>query len=170
MKTFVLLNLLCLNSFAATTVKFVSKTDGPGITVEGEVLNPKVMINFNKLEATTFSFDAMDLDTGMDARTTHLRKKVFSATARGMAKIDFTTTKVVCPEPSKPEMQCAVTGNLKIKNESNEVTFNAIVNKVNQTAQGTTAISLTKFKLPLPSFMGVTVLDNVDITFNVSAK
>jgi polyisoprenoid-binding protein YceI len=171
MKYLILLSLVSLNSFAATsTIKFTAKTNGPGIEVEGEVQNPNVKIDFNKMEGTNFSADVMNLSTGMEKRDKHLHEKVFSATNIGMAKIDFTISKMSCPTSANSEVECDCIGNLKIKDLSNEIKFKALVNKTNQVVSGKALVSLNQFKLTAPTFMGISVLDNVEVTFNVSAK
>lgn len=67
-------------------------------------------------------------------------------------------------------MDCDCIGNLKIKDVNNEIKFKAKLNRNSQTVEGKTLISLNQFKLNAPSFMGITVDDNVEVTFKVSAK
>lgn len=171
MKYFILLNLFTLNCFAATSsIKFTAKTNGPGISVEGEVKNANVNVDFNKIESTTFSSDVMDLTTGMEKRDKHLHEKVFNATAAGLAKIEYSISKMICPTSPKAEVECDCIGNLKIKDVSNEIKFKALLNKEAKVVEGKTLVSLNQFKLNAPSFMGISVLDDVEVTFKVSAK
>jgi polyisoprenoid-binding protein YceI len=170
MKIFILLNLFTLNLLAATsTIKFTANTNGPGISVEGEAKNTLLKFDFNKLETTNVVFDVMDLNTGMDRRDKHLHEKVFNTTAPGLSKIEYNITKINCPATGT-EVECDCVGNLKIKEINNEIKFKAKLNRPAQTVEGKTLISLNQYKLTAPTFMGITVEDNVEVTFKVSAK
>jgi len=171
MKLFLFLNILSFSAFAATSsIKFTAKTDGPGIAVEGEVIRANVVVDFNKLEVTKFTTDVMDLITGMDRRDTHMHEKVFGAKSVGMAKIEYSASKVTCPTSKENEVDCDCVGNLKIKDVSNEIQFKMHLNKSAQVLEGKTPISLKAYKLVPPSFMGISVLDAIELSFKVSAK
>lgn len=171
MKKFIF-SFFLINSFSyavTTTVKFVAKTNGPGITVEGEVSKANTKVNFNKLESTTFSTDVMDLVTGMDKRDKHLHEKVFNVSNIGMAKIDYSLSQINCPKDGA-NVECDCVGKLKIKDVENEIKFKANLDRTSNTISGKTTVSLNQFKLNSPTFMGISVLDDIEIDFKVSAK
>ena len=170
MKSFFVLLFLSPSIFAATsTIKFVASTNGPGISVEGEAKNTNLKIDFNKLENTSVIVDVMDLSTGMEKRDKHLHEKVFNTTTAGVAKIEYTLTKINCPKDGN-EVECDCIGNLKIKDVQNEIKFKAKLNRSNQMVEGKTLVSLNQFKLNSPSFMGISVEDNVEVEFRASGK
>lgn len=171
MKLFILLNLISFSALATTSIiKFTAKTNGPGIAVEGEVKNANVNVDFKKIESTTFGFDIMDLTTGMEKRDKHLHEKVFNTTTPGTAKIEYSISQITCPPSSAAEVECDCVGNLKIKEVRNEIKFKALLNKANQVIEGKTFVSLNQFKLNVPTFMGISVLDDIEVVFKVSAK
>lgn len=170
MKIALIFGLISLNIYASSSsIKFTATTNGPGISVEGEAKNTNLIFDPNKLETTNVVFDVMDLSTGMEKRDKHLHEKVFNVSANGVAKIEYKISKINCPT-SGNEVDCDCIGNLKIKDVNNEIKFKAKLNRNSQTVEGKTLISLNQFKLNAPSFMGITVDDNVEVTFKVSAK
>jgi polyisoprenoid-binding protein YceI len=170
MKLFLILSCLSFNALAAiSTIKFTAKTNGPGITVEGEVKNANTKVDFNQLNSTSITMDVMDLTTGMEKRDKHLHEKVFNTITANLAKIEYNVTNITCPN-DLANTECDCVGILKIKDVKNEVKFKAKVNKTDKTIEGKTLVSLNQFHLPSPSFMGISVLDDVEIEFKVSAK
>jgi polyisoprenoid-binding protein YceI len=171
MKLFLLLSLVSFSAMASSSnLKFKAKTNSPGIFVKGALQNSNINVDFNSLESTKFGFDVMDLSTGIKNRDKHLHEKVFHTLVPGIARIEFAISKLNCPKSSSNEVECECIGNLKIKDVSNEIKFNALINKSSQVIDGKTLISLNQFKLNVPSFMGINVLDNVEVSFNVNAK
>ena len=155
---------------STSSIKFTAKTNGPGISVEGEVKNANVSVDFNNLDSTKFSTDIMDLTTGMEKRDIHLHEKVFNTKTSGIAKIEYAVTKMNCPVSNENEVECECIGNLTIKDVSNEIKFKGRLNKSNQVFEGKTPVSLKQFKVTSPAFMGISVLDDIEIVFKVSAK
>lgn len=169
MKMTLALFLISFNSLAATSViKFTANTNGPGISVEGEAKNTNLKFDFKKLEGTNVVLDVMDLSTGMEKRDKHLHEKVFNTSNPNTAKIEYTLSKITCPNGTEAECDCV--GMLKIKDVQNEIKFKVKVNRSSETVEGKTLISLNQFKLNAPSFMGITVEDNVVVDFKVSGK
>ena len=166
-----LLTLIIFNSYAVTsTVKFTAKTDGPGISVEGEVKKADLAIDFNTLNKAVFSSDIMDLSTGMERRDKHLHEKVFNTANAGVSKIEYQLSKINCPQTNATTVECDCIGNLKIKDVSNEIKFKIQYDKSAKKFEGKTSVSLNQFKLTSPSFMGISVLDDVEVLFKVSEK
>lgn len=171
MKYFVILTLFSHSAWGITSsVKFRAKTNGPGISVEGEVKESQVQTDFKNLQSATFSTDVMNLTTGMEKRDKHLQEKVFQVHKTGMAKIEYILSAVNCPTTVAESVECECKGNLKIKDVSNEINFIAVLNKKKQEIEGKAIISLAQFKLTAPTFMGINVLDDVEVLFHVSAN
>lgn len=156
---------------AATSIKFVAKTDGPGITVEGEATKSLLNLDFNKLESTTLTIDTMDLTTGMERRDKHMQEKVFGAKSPGECKIEFKVKSVSCPEDlknAKNEIICDGIGALSIKGQKQDIKLKVAIDNKAKSLSTTTQVSLEEFKLKAPSFMGITVEDKVEISFKSS--
>jgi polyisoprenoid-binding protein YceI len=169
MKNLIILSfLICSFSlFAASgSIKFTAKTNGPGISVEGDVTNPKLALDFKNLNKTTVDFDIVDLTTGMEKRDNHLHEKVFAIKEKNVGFINFSLAKIDCPK-SAGEVDCNVLGSLKIKDQKNDISFKAKVNFDKKTVAGKAEISLNTFKLNAPTFMGIKVEDLVEVSFDV---
>lgn len=158
MLAFILLMSLKVHA-AVATIEFIATTNVPGVTVEGKAADVKVDYQADKAVGTVVEFDVFALETGMEKRDQHLREKVFAAKKEGDAKIRFEVLEL-------PVGNGELKGKLHIKGVENELQIP--VKRDGGTVTGSTKISLEKFALPRPSFMGVKVDDAVEVSFKIT--
>ncbi len=157
---FALILCLSLNAQAGVAkIDFVASTNVPGVTVEGAASNVAVDYDPQKAIGTVVELDVFQLLTGMEKRDQHLRDKVFAAKKEGDAKIRFEVLEM-------PATNGELKGKLLIKGV--EHTIAVPVKRDGSTVTGSTKISLDKFALPRPSFMGVKVDDAVEVSFRIT--
>lgn len=155
-----LILLLSLNAQAGVAkIDFIATTNVPGVTVEGKADAGTVDYKAQKAVGTVVELDAFQLETGMEKRDNHLREKVFAAKKKGDATIRFEVLEM-------PAGDGDVKGKLQIKGVAHEISFP--VKREGNTVTGSTQVSLEKFSLPRPSFMGVKVDDAVQVSFKIT--
>lgn len=152
--------LMSLNVQAAVAkIDFIATTNVPGVTVEGKASEVKVDYQADKAVGTVVELDVFELATGMEKRDQHLREKVFAAKKVGDAKIRFEVVEM-------PAANGELKGKLLIKGVEHQIQIP--VKRDGSTVSGSTKISLEKFSLPRPSFMGVKVDDAVEVSFKIT--
>jgi polyisoprenoid-binding protein YceI len=157
---FALILFLSLNAEAAVAkIDFIASTNVPGVTVEGKADDVKVDYKADKAVGTVVELDVFQLLTGMEKRDQHLREKVFAAKKEGDAKIRFEVLEM-------PAADGELKGKLSIKGVEQQI--QVPVKRDGLTVSGSTKISLEKFALPRPSFMGVKVDDAVEVSFKIT--
>jgi hypothetical protein len=134
---------------AQAKLTFLVKTNMPGISVKGELPEKKF-----SSDDKFFEFDVFELKTGMEERDKHMYEKVFSATEAGQKKIRWEL---------REKLADTLLGELIIGDKKVSVPLNL----KDRLAQGKVIIRLTDYTLPRPSFMGVKVADEVEITYDI---
>lgn len=137
-------------------VDFLAPTNVPGVAVEGKADGIHVPYNEKSPQGTVVEIDVYDLKTGMDKRDQHLREKVFSAKNPGEVKIRFELTEL-------DQAKGLLKGKLAIKGTVRDVELPVAISGGSVT--GKTAIKLSDYSLPRPSFMGVKVEESVAVNF-----
>lgn len=150
-------------------IKFTATTDGPGISVEGEVKKPNIDVSFNEIEKGKVSMNIKDLTTGMERRDKHLYEKVFNITSDSLEKIELQIKKINCLQ-KELFGNCKVDGLLKIKNIEKPILFESKIDSQKKLVEGKAFVSLKEFNLNAPSFMGIQVMNDVEVTFKVEAN
>ena len=157
---FAFILFLSLNAEAGVAkIDFIASTNVPGVTVEGKAADVKVDYHADKAVGTVVELDVFELATGMEKRDQHLREKVFAAKKIGDAKIRFEVLEM-------PVSNGDLKGKLLIKGVEHQI--QVPVKRDGSTVTGSTKISLEKFALPRPSFMGVKVDDAVEVSFRIT--
>ncbi|MBY0516362.1 MAG: YceI family protein [Bacteriovoracaceae bacterium] len=141
-------------------VSFVANTNMPGVSVEGKSQKMVFAGSLENVKGATLKFDVFELETGMEARDKHLREKVFKAKNKGDAFISFEAKDLVCASN-----KCELMGVLTIKDKAREIKLPVEMSSNKKSLAGKATIALSQYDLPRPSFMGVQVEDNVEVTF-----
>lgn len=179
-----ILILPCM-SFAQTKVlldKSAGKTEfiavgNPGfLKINGHGSGPKgeVMVLSRENQKTlngTLEIDLNSLDTGMKLRNTHMKEKYLEVETYPKAILRINNQSL---NPSwniaKPALKKQkLKAELEIHGEKKEVDVEYDISKSMQLTAAF-EIKITDFKIPIPSFMGVTVADKVQVKINSKLK
>lgn len=158
------------------SVKFDVTTNVEVISFQGEVeegSESKVQAHIKEsksageggrvIEKMTAVFPVAALKTGLSKRDQHMREKVFKT-----GHIRFVAQAVNCPL-KKERAKCQVSGKLSINDKEEWQTLQLEVTSLGPPLafKGKATIDIAKFGIEPPSFMGVTVKNNVLITFEM---
>lgn len=144
-----------------SAIKIHGKGESPkgGLTLENGVMKGIVMFALNSL------------DTGMKLRNEHMKTKYLETQKYPDAKLEITSLKFAPPAGDFSEVPVPFQGNLTLHGVTQPITGTAKAEKkggkINTTANFETKISA--YKIPVPSFSGITVADRVQVEVSFSA-
>jgi polyisoprenoid-binding protein YceI len=179
-----LMFLPCI-SFAQTKVtldKSEGKTEfiaigNPGfLKINGHGSGPKGQVTvLSKDDKNTLNgvleIDLNSLDTGMKLRNTHMKEKYLEVETYPSAILRITNQSLVPGwDVTQPVLKKQkLKAELEIHGEKKEIEVNYDISKAMQLSAAF-EIKITDFKIPIPSFMGVTVADKVQVKINSKLK
>lgn len=135
-------------------LKINGKGDGPtgSLTITNNKLNGKIEVNLESL------------DTGMSLRNRHMKEKYLKTKDNPKAVLIFEDAKLSHAFPSNKEKleNQNVMAVLNINNAKKPVTVSYTLKNDSQ-LEAKFNIKITDFDIEIPSFMNVTVADNVDV-------
>ncbi len=178
---FTVLMLLSNITMAQTTILLDQKTGktefvavgNPGfLKINGHGLGPKGEIkiqteNAKKTLSGDLEIDLTSLDTGMKLRNTHMKEKYLEVATYPKAKLTI-LNQVLASEwdIANPNIkQQKLKAQLEIHGQKKDVEVNYEISKGLQLS-AEFEIKITDFKIDIPSFMGVTVADKVQVKVN----
>lgn len=147
----------------------------PGfLKIKGKGAAPKgdLKISNGKLNGT-LTVDLKSLDTGMSLRNKHMKEKYLKVKAFPEATLKINDYKIPQAWSLKnPELEVQkIPATLMIQKESRPIVISAKINSKGK-IDSSFDIKISDFKIEIPSFMGVTVADKVEvkITSKLSPK
>jgi polyisoprenoid-binding protein YceI len=119
----------------------------------------------------TITVPLKDLKTGIDLRDRHLHEKYLEVDRfpKAVLKVDRAALKA---PSSGSEISAEVTGSLTLHGKTNKTQVKYKATRVGElyTATGYLHINITDYNIAIPSFLGVTVKPEVDISVSFEAK
>lgn len=111
------------------------------------------------------------LDTGISLRNRHMREKYLEVAKYPNAELVVKRSDLKFPEAGK-EVQSAADGELKIHGKSRKVHFNYRAKNTSGgiDVTGSTRIDIRDYGIVVPSYLGITVKPNVDISVQFAAE
>ncbi|WP_127716335.1 YceI family protein [Halobacteriovorax sp. HLS] len=164
MKLFFILVLMINTTYAATMnmkINFNASTNVPGMNISGEALQEisgNIELTDKKINKVNVSFESTSLTTGMQLRDEHLHKMLKKS------KLEFINTSECLFEDSKCEME----GTFSIAYKKIKSKF--LITREGETLLCSIIIKLSDLFLKKPSFAGVSVNDEVNVTIEGTVK
>ena len=144
------------------------------IKINGKGDAPKGWITLdNGKISSAITFDLKSLDTGIDKRNEHMKVKYLEVEKYPEARLALTEVNFPNPAPSGEfsDIPVSFKGNLTLHGVTRPIEGNSKVGgsggKIKVVANFETKIS--DYKMPVPSFSGITVADKVQIEIDFSA-
>lgn len=134
------------------TLSFAVKTNVPGVSFQGQLNEADQVKNMNSNNKIQINIPIEKITTGISLRDKHMREKIFKG-----ENISFNGL-------LKCKKECLLAGNLKIGRSLKKVEIQIIKSSSNYS--GIYKLSLEKFEIDKPEFMGVAVKDEILINFD----
>ncbi len=154
-------------------LSFEAKTNVPGLTVSGEAPVSEVILKQNKniLENLQGIVKVAELKTGIELRDEHMYEKVFQ-NEKGLRpdiklKGSFDSCEV------KNSSMCKLNANIEIRGKENPITLELVIEKTGDREFKMSSkfpLSLKKYEIDIPAYMGVKVKDSVEIELSAFFK
>ncbi len=111
------------------------------------------------------------LDTGISLRNKHMREKYLEVTKYPNAELVVKRSDLKVPEAGR-EVQSEADGEMRIHGRSRRVRFNYHAKNTNDglNVVGSTRIDIREYGIQVPSYLGITVKPNVDISVQFAAQ
>lgn len=182
MKTALFALLLLLPGISDAAIPLTAQTDGSSVNflavgrpsmlkIHGKATGPeaKFQLEADKLSGTA-EFELAKLDTGINMRNEHMKDKYLQVKDHPKAKLTLTDVAV------DPAFATALTnsgekpfkGKLLLKGQERDVSGNYTAK--NGLVQAKFQIKLTEFGIEIPSYLGVTVAETVDVSVDLALK
>jgi len=156
-----------INGVGAGTATFDAV--GPaGMRIEGKTTQVSVAEQTGSL---TVTISAGTFDTGIELRNRHMREK-YLETGKYPAAI-FTVARSAIQFPADgADASGSVAGTLSLHGQTKPVTVNYKAHRTGDTyaVTGTTHVKMTDYGIDVPSYLGVTVKPDVDVSVSFSAR
>jgi polyisoprenoid-binding protein YceI len=132
-------------------VQFVSKTNIPGMSIEGTLEKPI------KLHADKVEIPIKSIKTGMESRDDHMYKEIFKNKNIRLSFVNF--NECIGKESCKAEVNLEMAGRMK--------KLTIPVKKKEHVKLATFKVKLTDFQIVPPEKFGVVVEDDVEVSIEV---
>lgn len=153
---------------AGGQVEFLAATKPIGIKVHGtgKPTTGQVTVNGDKVEGK-FEFELASFDTGMERRTEHM-KKYLEVEKYPKATLELKSVKPIAAwTPKSPKVSDAdFEGVMTLHGQNQPVKGKFSINEKGA-VEVNFKVKLTDYKIEQPSFAGVTVQDDVDVTVKI---
>jgi polyisoprenoid-binding protein YceI len=146
--------------------KVVFKATGPGgLSFEGKSSSANLKESGNSV---VVSVKLDTLVTGIDLRDRHMKEKYLETGKYPTAILEVEKPKLQLP--SGKAVSATVDGKLTLHGVTRpvKVNYHADGDSKQAKVEGTMRINMNEFKIEVPSYLGVTVKPNVDITVNLA--
>ncbi|MGE4130337.1 MAG: YceI family protein [Bdellovibrionales bacterium] len=140
------------------------------IKIKGEGSSPQGQIELeDKTAKATFEFDLKSLDTGIELRNEHMKDKYLEVGKHPKAKLVIPV--LTLPKPWTPGQT-----EVKEQNFSGDLTLHGVTKPVSGVfsvsadgvVQAKFQVKLSNFSIQIPSYMGITVADSVDVSVKLN--
>lgn len=113
-------------------------------------------------------FDLTSLKTGIELRDTHMKDNYLQVTEHPTAKLSFKDMSI----PADFDGSFKFKGLLTLHGEEKEISGEAEMDKDGKTitVKGEFPIKITDFKIPVPSYKGITVAEKVSVKFETKVN
>jgi polyisoprenoid-binding protein YceI len=124
------------------------------------------------LEGIEAEVPVKSLGTGMGIRDSHMRKHIFTTEDGQVPDLKFSADKAVCSKAEGRQSTCQLAGNLAIRGTARPFTVVLKVSENGDTfrAVGDGTVTLSAYGIERPSQLGVTTVDDVKLSFDLTAK
>jgi polyisoprenoid-binding protein YceI len=155
---------------SAGSVEFLAITKPSFIKIKGTGKSATTDVKVDGQKASgIFEFDLATLDTGMDGRNDHMKNKYLQVEQYPKAKLEITDLALKAPFKTGETAveEAPFTGVMTLHGVTKPVTGTYSLKKTGDVI-AKFGIKLSDFKIEQPSFMGVTVKDDVDVSVNIA--
>jgi polyisoprenoid-binding protein YceI len=174
---FLMLCLFVLNARAESYVfepangkiSFLAKGHPSSIKIKGEGRGPEGVLHESKGSLSgDLNFDLNSLDTGIELRDRHMKEKYLEVSKYPKAQLKIENLKA----PPEKSLDIPFTGLLTLRGVEKAIsgTYSVTKNGNDSKIEVSFPLKLTDFKIDIPSYMGITVAEEVTVEVASAVK
>ena len=156
---------------AQSTVEFLAIGRPSALKIKGTGAKPEGTLKLGKAASGEIKVDLDSFNSGISMRDRHMKEKYLETGKEGNRYATFTLATFGAEKiPDKSDI--AYSGTLKVHGVPKPLagTINWQKTGTDATATGTWKLKLTDFSIAVPSFSGITVAEDVEVTYSLKGK